>query len=288
MSMRNSKNKSSLFIISVMYFLISLITLVIIIALSSSLQAFADDVGSSNIIFHTTNPSNLSTHLLVFPTGSKPYNLTYGEWTAKWWQWAYSIPKNIHPAYDDTGKNCAQKQNGPVWFLPGTYGHPVTRICDIPAGKAILFPILNSECSFAEFPNLKTLDELRMCAETIEDQVTGLYASVDGVIISNPEKYRVQSPPFNFTLPQDNILGMPSGIITQAVADGHWIFLPPLPPGDHKIVFKGEVQQAKIRNGISNGTSGSSFAFPSGWNFQTTYNLKVENETNDHYSYGVQ
>jgi hypothetical protein len=24
----------------------------------------------------------------VFATDSKPYGLTYGEWTAKWWQWA--------------------------------------------------------------------------------------------------------------------------------------------------------------------------------------------------------
>ena len=26
---------------------------------------------------------------LVLPTDSKPYGLTYGEWTAKWWQLAY-------------------------------------------------------------------------------------------------------------------------------------------------------------------------------------------------------
>jgi hypothetical protein len=47
------------------------------------------------------------------------------------------MPKNINPAYDDTGKNCAQKQNGLVWFLGGTFGHAVNRVCDIPTGKAI-------------------------------------------------------------------------------------------------------------------------------------------------------
>ena len=116
--------------------------------------------------------------IAVFEANSTPFGLTYGEWTAKWWQWAYSIPKDTHPAYDDSGKYCTVNQNGPVWFFPGTYGKPVIRECTIPSGKAILFPILNSECSVAEFPNLKTI----------------------------LEEYRIQSLPFNFTLPENNIL----------------------------------------------------------------------------------
>ena len=139
--------------------------------------------------------------------------MTLGEWTARWWQWGYSIPKNINPAYDDNGRYCVEKQSGPVWFLAGTYGHPVVRHCDIPSGKAILLPILNSECSFAEFPKLKTLSELRICAKTIQDQVTKVNVSVDGMPLPHLEKYRIQSPPFNFTLPQGNILGLAANTI---------------------------------------------------------------------------
>ncbi len=284
--MRKFKNIPWIFEASAMNFLMLSIILVTITTLPSHLQAHTNNAGnSSDIMFYSNNHSINSTHLSVVPADFKPYNITYGEWTARWWQWAYSIPKNIHPAYDDTGKNCAQEQNGPVWFLPGTFGHPVTRMCDIPVGKAILFPILNSECSFAEFPNLKTLSELRTCAKTIQDQVTTFYASIDGVLIPNLEKYRIQSPPFNFTLPQNNILGMPSNITTQAVADGNWVFLKPLSPGIHKIVFKGEVQQTRIGEKISNNVSSSSFAFPSGWDFETTYNLTINNETNGHHPY---
>jgi hypothetical protein len=47
----------------------------------------------------------------VFSTDSKPYGLTYGEWTAKWWQWAYSIPKNVNPSYDDSGRYCSEGQS---------------------------------------------------------------------------------------------------------------------------------------------------------------------------------
>lgn len=220
----------------------------------------------------------------VFDADSTPFGLTYGDWTARWWQWAYSIPRDIHPAYDDTGKYCTIEQNGPVWFFPGTYGKPVVRECTIPHGMAILFPILNSECSFAEFPELKTLQQLHNCAKTFQDQVIQLQASIDGVDIpeSELEKYRIQSPPFNFTLPKDNILGLPANTSTQGIADGNWVFLKPLSPGIHEIKFKGNTVDANItttpNNNITSAAtnnSSSSFAFPTGWSFETIYRITV-------------
>ena len=56
------------------------------------------------------NNTNFDISTLVFEPGSRPFNLTYADWTTKWWQWAYSIPKNIHPAYDDIGKFCNEGQ----------------------------------------------------------------------------------------------------------------------------------------------------------------------------------
>jgi hypothetical protein len=66
------------------------------------------------------------------------------------------------------------------------------------------------------------------------------------------------------------------------------VFLKPLPPGSHKIMFKGGVQkQTKIAEvGTSNNIS-SSFAFPSGWDFETIYDLTVNNNARNghrHYS----
>jgi hypothetical protein len=124
-----------------------------------------------NVIRNNSTISSAVEKGMVFQPHSKPHNLTYGEWTAKWWQWAYSIPREVNPAYDDTGKYCSENQRGPVWFFPGTYGKSVIRECTVPTGTAILFPILNSECSFAEFPELKTITDLSICAKTFQDQV---------------------------------------------------------------------------------------------------------------------
>jgi hypothetical protein len=136
-----------------------------------------------------------------------------------------------------------------------------------------------------EFPELKTLQQLHNCAKTFQDQVKQLQASIDGVDIpeSELEKYRIQSPPFNFTLHKDNILGLPGITTTQGMADGNWVFLKPLSPGIHEIKFKGDTVDAKItttpNNNITsaatNNSSSSSFAFLTGWNFETIYRITV-------------
>jgi hypothetical protein len=59
------------------------------------------------------------------------------------------IDTKSRPSMDDatTGEKCAIGQEGSVWFLnypPGT--RELT--CTIPAGKAVLFPILSGECDY--------------------------------------------------------------------------------------------------------------------------------------------
>jgi hypothetical protein len=97
-------------------------------------------------------------------------------------------------------------------------------------------------------------------------------------------------------LPQNNILGLPTNVTTQAIADGNWVFLKPLSPGSHKIVFKGGVQKqqqqqqlqtntiAGVNANIVSGSNGT-FAFTSGWNFETTYDLTVNIDATNGYSH---
>jgi len=174
----------------------------------------------------------------VYSINSKPYGVSYGNWTAKWEQWLLSEPQVNNPATDQTGKNCGQNQKGPVWFLAGTPGGAATRTCTIPAGKAILFGIINAECSYSERPTLKTESDLAECAKVQNNPTTNLQASVDGVNLQQPDKYRVTSPLFNLTFPVNNIFGSPVGT-TQVVVDGWYVFLQPLAPGKHEVHFSG-------------------------------------------------
>jgi hypothetical protein len=181
----------------------------------------------------------------VFTIDSKPYGVKYGEWTTKWWQWLLSIPKDVNPLNDDTGQNCAQKQEGPVWFLAGTPGGSFERTCTIPAGKAILFPILNGECTYADSPTAKTESDLRSCSIAADTGVTNLEATIDGMKLQGVDKYRLTSLPFNVTLVNNNILGVQAGP-TKGVSDGWWVFMNPLSPGKHEIHFSGQLVNPSI------------------------------------------
>ncbi len=213
---------------------------------------------------------NFNTSGLVYDLNSKPFNISYADWTEKWWQWTYSIPWNKNPSYDDTGEYCDENQHGSVWFLTLAFEHPVEHTCNIPQNTALLITLLNSECSYAEFKQLKTEDELRECAKKMQDFVTGAEASINNITIPNVEKYRFQTDLFNFTLPQDNILNL-TAQTTQAVADGNWLFLKPLPPGKYELKVKGEID-SKVS---SNEVGGNEYDGPIGWNQTTTYTLWI-------------
>jgi hypothetical protein len=252
----------------------SFFTLILLLFLVNSADKVTptSGVNSNNVAFITNdnNNTNLDISNLVYDIDSNPFNVSYADWTEKWWQWTYSIPWDRNPSYDDTGKYCSENQSGQVWFLTLAYEHPVTRTCDIPENTALLITILNSECSYAEFPLLKTEEELRECAKSMQDLVIGGNASFNKVTIPNSEIYRVQTDLFNFTLPENNILNLTSQT-TQAVADGNWLFLKPLPIGTHELKVKGDVNATSTIE-----INGNQYDSPVGWNYTTTYILNVK------------
>lgn len=179
----------------------------------------------------------------VLPPNSHSFGMTYGEWSAAWWQWALSIPVDENPLLDPTGENCDVGQSGKVWFLAGTVGGSVERECTVPVGKAIFFPIVNTECDdVAPFPPpFPQPPFLAECAQFFIDHATVVEVTVDGVPLQNVDMYRVQSPPPSFTidLPDNNIFGVPGPVSGSAVSDGFWILLAPLSKGEHIIQFRG-------------------------------------------------
>jgi hypothetical protein len=179
-------------------------------------------------------------NLTIYTPDSHPYGLSYGEWTAKWWQWFTSIPNDAnHPLNDATGASCARNQAGPVWFLGGYITGYAVKTCNIPAGKAILFPTIAKECSIAEFPSLKTESDLRTCAASAASHFRNFEVTIDGSPVKDMEKYNVLSPLFYVRFPDHPIFAAHAGP-SQAMSAGNWVFLGPLSPGTHDIHRKAE------------------------------------------------
>jgi hypothetical protein len=76
---------------------ILVLSIIIIITPSLSSQSRTNDSGSHSSDRIDNNNNTNSSQIAVFSANSKHYGLTYGELTAKWWQWAYSVPKDVNP-----------------------------------------------------------------------------------------------------------------------------------------------------------------------------------------------
>ena len=165
--------------------------------------------------------------------------------SAQWWQWVLPIPPANNPLVDDDAP-CGVAQSGPFFFLVGTQGGSADRTCTIPEGKSIFFPVINFFQTIDKVVPAKgtansptnTPGEVRKLTIGNIDQAHNLQASVDGVSI-NLDKARAKSPPFLFTLGDDNIFGAPAGTY-RALSDGYWVALKPLSVGEHTIEFSGE------------------------------------------------
>jgi hypothetical protein len=187
--------------------------------------------------------------LELFASDSRPFGWTYAEWTAKWWQWVLAIPKSESPLTDDSGKNSARNQMGPVWFLAGTLKGPAERSCTIPADKAILFPVINFEASVAEGDGT-TEEELAGRAKFEMDQITDMRVRISGTNIEELRQYRIHSPLFTVTFPPDNVLGLPAQS-TKMISEGYWLFLKPLETGKYDLHSFGSCLSGRIKIGIS-------------------------------------
>jgi hypothetical protein len=162
------------------------------------------------------------------------------------------VPAAQNPLFDETGANCAIGQEGHVFFLVGVLNETGTAVrteCVVPTGSMLFFPILNTICTNEPGEFVPT-EELAPCAAGPISTATDLVVEIDGVSVENLQAFRAQSPVFEFTLPEGNVLGGQPGschprddvgpcVQYLAVADGFYLMLPPLPPGEHTIHIHG-------------------------------------------------
>jgi hypothetical protein len=152
----------------------------------------------------------------VLPPNARPFGKTYEEWNAGWWQWFFSVPASKNPGLATNGAlDCSVGQSGNVWFLAGQFlsAGTFTRSCTIPAGKALVIPLINSwedNVCFNGPPNPPpfNVEQLRAMAANLVSPPSNLHASIDGHPLTNLESYRAISPVFSYTLPPspDNLI----------------------------------------------------------------------------------
>jgi hypothetical protein len=191
-------------------------------------------------------PKN-SVESLIYNSKECPFGHTWQYWTTRWWKWFLSIPKKEDSAIDKLDKKSyVGSSDSNVIFLASTIEGRVDKNVKISSGKAVLFPVINITISNSEEPTLNTDNDMISFVRKHMDEIVKKQASIDGEDLLISEKFRVQSPPFNFKYPPNNIFGAREGP-ARGSGDGYWIFLRPLQPGKHTIKSFGSCMSGKVQ-----------------------------------------
>jgi hypothetical protein len=214
----------------------------------------------------------------IIPPKAKSHGKTYGEWSVAWWQWLYSIPLAQNPANDTTGEFAGVGQEGPVWFLAGSFsGGEFTRNIIVPPGKSLFFPLINYSAWYPEdlawIPDWLVAGGVDISGMTDEeiivagaqyfiDNSTITKVTIDGKRVKHLEAYRAAAPGL-FPVSDELLLdfGLSPGV-HMVSSDGYWLMLAPLSRGDHVI---------EVEVGAFEGEEGA-------FNLKITYNISVGND----------
>ena len=195
----------------------------------------------------------------VLSPSSRHFGLSYAEWSAKWWQF------NLGQSTDTL--EVVSSGEGPgrrVRFLDSPGASIATNDVVIHPGTFLFFPILaewmdNGACSPSNTLTFGSLTAAELAAANAESwsgaPVTVTTCTIDGVPVdglSDPQTtiYLIVSPPFSYTTAEeDNVLAalggetcVPGGLtVYPAEAEGVYLMLAPLSPGNHSIHTVGVV-----------------------------------------------
>ena len=155
-------------------------------------------------------------------------------------------------------------QSGPVWFLAGTFGGSAERTIEVPAGKALLLPLLNRSWVTTCVGEPRTIDGIRELM--LPFGADELVCEIDGVPLQGLDQYLVESRLFctgldliGVTTPEDLAQTCPGGASNPNCLDlpnpeehygpddgfgpgmaiGYYVLIAPLHKGAHTIYAKG-------------------------------------------------
>jgi hypothetical protein len=213
----------------------------------------------------------------VFQKDELPFGKPYEQWVQDWWRWNAAIPGDPETTFAGVKENgCLIKKTGPVAFLmdPAIGGEHHQK-CKISSNQGILISGWSAECdgSVKGFEN-KSFKELSECARENDLGKVTANVWVDNKPIAqvNAEDYRtinlinatkLSTKGFNITTPENSNLAVDYPGTHLGAAHGWYIFLKPLPVGEHTVRYVNDVRETTLGAGNTN-------------NADITYSLNVK------------
>ena len=213
----------------------------------------------------------------VFHKDELPFDKPNEDWVQDWRRWNAAIPGDPETTFAGVKENgCLINKEGPVAMLMDpAIGGVHHQICEISPNQGILIPAWSALCSGALKGNEnKSMKELSDCARQYNLGKVTVNAWVDNKPLAqvNAEDYKtinlinaseLYSKGFNITIPGDSNLAVDYPGNHLGAAHGWYIFLKPLPVGEHTVRYINDVRETTLGAGNTN-------------NADITYSLNVK------------
>jgi hypothetical protein len=195
----------------------------------------------------------------MFSKDEKPFGVSYDDWISKYWNWDFSLNTDqFTPKPDECLIN---KSDSLVMLMNTVVEDSPHQVCKISSKQGIMIPLWIAWCSTSNKGHEHDSDEqLTKCAREVFN--LGNIRSdvkVDGILVAKLDvrmslipgsgklDYKINSPltnitefyskGFNITIPPDTHQGYQVPGNWRAGAHGWWVFLKPLPTGEHTVFY---------------------------------------------------
>jgi hypothetical protein len=198
----------------------------------------------------------------LFSKDEKPFGVPYDDWVARYWNWDSSLNTDEFTPKPD---GCIiNKSESMVMLLNSAVEGSVHQECTISSKQGIMIPLWMAWCDSGtdlihlQNPNFNLDEQLTKCAREVYNlgnirsvvtvdgiptadldvKLSSASGSVEYQINSLTNVTELYTRGFNLTLPADtHHAGYEPGT-WRAGSHGWWVFLEPLPPGEHTIFYK--------------------------------------------------
>jgi hypothetical protein len=201
-------------------------------------------VGSSNI-----------QAVKLFSKDEAPFGRSFDDWISEYWNW--NIPLSVDESTPKPG-GCYIHESGSMVMLSGANGGMKgihEQVCEISSLQGIMIPLWIAWCDNGsdqkriQNPSINLDEKLTKCAREVYNLGNiEAVVEVDDLPVAklNVSDYKINtlqnvseiySKGFNLTVPSDTTIPNLVPGEWRAGSHGWWVFLEPLPPGNHTVEY---------------------------------------------------